>query len=70
MVSDERLVTFPIGATEGRRECINITMIADDDNTEGLECFAVFADGVARFIAVCIEDVKGKNCLYGLTITL
>lgn len=59
------LLTFPINATQGHKECLSV-LFADDDTTEGLECMAVHVYGhngvqVPRFIPVCARDDGGEE---------
>jgi hypothetical protein len=50
-------VVFAVGASEGNTQCLDIA-IADDDLTEGLECFSFSFDDI--FVPICIEDNDGK----------
>lgn len=50
-------VVFAVGASEGSVECLNI-VFAEDDQTEGLECFSLNVDSI--FVPVCIEDNDGN----------
>ena len=56
-------VVFAVGAGEGSTQCLDIA-IADDDQTEGLECFS-FGVGTGIFVPICIEDNDSKafHCL-------
>ena len=59
-------LTFPVGATQGYRECFNVSFV-NDDTIEGLECFAAHVlYGVSHFVPVCALDSIGKDsyCTY------
>ena len=59
-------VLFTVGASEGSTECLDI-VIADDDQTEGLECFTLsFDNGI--FVPVCIEDNDGEALIHYLNL--
>lgn len=61
-------VLFAVGASEGSTQCLDI-IIAEDDQTEGLECFSLgFDNGI--FVPVCIEDNDGKAFPYLNLITM
>lgn len=63
------LLTFPAGATQGHRECMNI-FFSNDGVIEELECLAAYAIGsgvvASHFIAVCASD-SGGNELHAWT---
>lgn len=50
-------MVFAVGASEGSVECLDI-VFAEDDQTEGLECFSLNVDSI--FVPVCIEDNDGN----------
>lgn len=58
MFENSPSVLFAVGSSEGSRECLDI-VFADDDQTEGLECFTLGFDN-GLFVPVCIEDNDGE----------
>ena len=52
-------ITFPVGASQGHRECTTFTFI-QDNLVEGIECLTVYTNPpISHFIPVCAIDGGG-----------